>query len=129
LTFKTVAERSEGNWSVVRRLVGYDRYSSRAALEQLSRVYGLVRLYGNFFQPVMKLKHKSRQGAKVRKVYDEARTPYRRLLESSVLPPERGEALGQLYRSLNPARLLARSTRSWSGSGPSQTIPRERRLR
>jgi hypothetical protein len=34
------------NWSVVRRLVGYDRYSSRAALQTLNR------LYVNFFQPV-----------------------------------------------------------------------------
>jgi len=32
------------NWSVVRRLVGYDRYSSRAALEALNRVYELLRL-------------------------------------------------------------------------------------
>ncbi len=29
------------NWSVVRRLVGYDRYNSRAALEALNRVYEL----------------------------------------------------------------------------------------
>ena len=41
------------NWSVVRRLVDYDRYSPRAALEALNRVYYLLRLYVNFFQPVM----------------------------------------------------------------------------
>ena len=61
------------NWSVVRRLVGYDRYSSRAALEALNRVYDLTRLYVNFFQPVMKLVSKTRHGAKVHKVYDTAR--------------------------------------------------------
>ena len=33
------------NWSVVRRLVGYDRYNSRVALEALNRVYDLTRLY------------------------------------------------------------------------------------
>ena len=93
------------NWSVVRRLVGYDRYCSQAALEQLNELYGLVRLYVNFFQPTMKLKHKSRQGAKVRKVYDEATTPYHRLLRSGVLTPEAREALDRLYRSLNPVRL------------------------
>ncbi len=54
------------NWSVVRRLVGYDRYDSKAALEALNRVYNLTRLYVNFFQPDMKLVHKSRNGAKVR---------------------------------------------------------------
>lgn len=51
------------NWSVIRRLVGYDRYSSRLAMETLNRVYDLVRLYVNFFQPVMKLVSKSRNGA------------------------------------------------------------------
>ena len=91
---------------MVRRLVGYDRYASKAALAQLGRVYQHLRLYANFFQPVMKLRHKSRQGAKVRKVYDEARTPYQRLLQSGVLPPSKQESLEALYRSLNPARLL-----------------------
>ena len=73
------------NWSVVRRLIGYDRYKSRAALEALNRVYDLLRLYINFFQPVMKLKHKTRNGAKVYKIYDTAQTPYQRLLKSGVL--------------------------------------------
>jgi hypothetical protein len=95
------------NWSVVRRLVGYDRYTSRAALEQLNRLYDLLRLYGNFFQPLMKLKHKTRHGAKVHKVYDTARTPYQRLLESGVLSLQKREAVARLYRTLNPVALLA----------------------
>ena len=66
------AHVEQKNWSVVRRLVGYDRYSSKPALEQLERIYQLVRCYVNFFQPVMQLKHKSRHGAKVHKVYDSA---------------------------------------------------------
>ena len=94
------------NWTVVRRLVGYDRYNSKAAFEQLGRVYQHLRLYINFFQPTMKLKHKTRQGARVHKLYDDARTPYRRLLESAVLTPERRQNLDKLYRSLNPALLL-----------------------
>jgi transposase InsO family protein len=52
------------NWSAVRRLVGYSRYSSRAALQQLTEVYELQRLYLNFFQPVRKLVGKERVGAK-----------------------------------------------------------------
>lgn len=73
------------NWSVIRMLIGYDRYNSRQALEALNRIYSIVSLYTNFFQPVMKLKHKTRHGAKVHKVYDRARTPYQRLLESGIL--------------------------------------------
>jgi hypothetical protein len=101
------AHVEQKNWSVVRRLVGYDRYSSKAALEKLNHLYSLVRLYGNFFQPVMKLKHKTRHGAKVHKVYDTARTPYQRLLGSGILSPEQRDALARLYHSLDPVRLHA----------------------
>ena len=95
------------NWSVVRRLVGYDRYVSKAALEQLNRLYRRVRLYVNFFQPVMKLIHKTRHGARVHKVYDTASTPYRRLLARDVLTQQQQDVLANLYQSLNPVRLLA----------------------
>lgn len=94
------------NWSVVRRVVGYDRYSSRAALERLNMLYDCLRLYVNFFQPVMKLVAKTRHGAKVHKVYDEARTPYQRLLESSVLTEAKQQQLATSYHSLNPIALL-----------------------
>jgi hypothetical protein len=96
------------NWSVVRRLIGYDRYSSRAALEALNRVYDLLRLYINFFQPVMKLKHKARNGAKVYKVYDTAQTPYQRLLTSGVLAQAKQQELAAVYSGLNPVLLLKR---------------------
>jgi hypothetical protein len=94
------------NWSVVRRLIGYDRYSSRAALETLNRVYDLLRLYVNFFQPVMKLVTKTRYGAKVHKVYDKAQTPYQRLLNSGVLSETKQQTLAATYHGLNPAVLL-----------------------
>jgi hypothetical protein len=101
------AHVEQKNWSVVRRLVGYDRYTSKPALELLNRVYRYLRLYANFFQPTMKLKHKTRHGAKVHKVYDAARTPYQRLLESDLLNTEEETALSKLYHSLNPVQLLA----------------------
>ena len=97
-------EQKNGN--VVRRVVGYDRYSSQAALERLNMVYDCLRLYFNFFQPVMKLVTKTRHGAKVHKVYDEARTPYQRLLESSVLTEAKRGELAAVYRGLNPVMLL-----------------------
>jgi len=91
---------------VVRRLIGYDRYSSRAALEVLNRVYNLVRLYVNFFQPVMKLVSKTRHGAKVHKVYDKAQTPYQRLLEAGIPAQGKQAELAAIYRGLQPVRLL-----------------------
>ena len=94
------------NWSVVRRLIGYDRYNSRAALEVLNRIYELTRLYINFFQPVMKLVSKSRHGAKVYKVYDTAQTPYQRLLRSGVLTEAKRQELATIYYGLHPVLLL-----------------------
>ncbi len=94
------------NWSVVRRVIGYDRFISKAALEALGDVYTLLRLYVNFFQPVLKLVGKSRHGAKVHKVYDTAQTPYQRLLRSGVLTEDKKRELAAIYGALNPVTLL-----------------------
>ena len=96
------------NWSVVRRLVGYHRYSSKAAYEQMERLYLLVGRYFNFFQPISKLVHKERVGAKVTKRYDVAKTPYQRLLEAGVLGETERTSLEGEYESLNPVQLKAR---------------------
>ena len=58
------------NWTVVRKYVGYARYEGDLARIALNELYRDLRLYVNFFQPVMKLAHKTRHGAKVHKVYD-----------------------------------------------------------
>jgi hypothetical protein len=97
-------EQKNGN--VVRRLVGYDRYASKAAYQCLERLYASVRLYTNFFQPTMKLVSKTRHGAKVHKVYDTARTPYQRLLESEVLTETKKQELATTYHYLNPVHIL-----------------------
>ena len=97
-------EQKNGN--VVRRLVGYDRYTSKAAYQCLERLYYDVRLYINFFQPTMKLVSKTRHGAKVNKVYDTARTPYQRLLEAGVLREAKQQELAATYHGLNPVQLL-----------------------
>ncbi len=97
-------EQKNGN--VVRRLVGYDRYTSRAAFQCLERLYDGVRLYMNFFQPTMKLVSKTRHGAKVNKTYDTARTPYQRLLGAGMLTEVRQQELAATYHGLNPVKLL-----------------------
>jgi hypothetical protein len=68
------------NYSVVRRAVGYRRYDTPSELEALNELYAVLRLYTNYFQPSMKLIEKTRSGSKVRKKYDKAKTPYRRVL-------------------------------------------------
>ena len=87
---------------VVRRLVGYDRDSSRAILQ---RVYGLLRLEHNFFRPVRKLVTKHRIGSKVVKRYNAAQTPDQRVLAAGVLTAEPRQALGQQLQALDPITL------------------------
>ncbi len=101
------AHVEQKNWTAVRRLIGYDRYATRAALERLQSVHRLAALYQNFFQPVRKLVHKSRQGARVRRIYDTAQTPYQRLLTWEELTGEARESLERRYQGLNPVRLKA----------------------
>jgi hypothetical protein len=93
------------NWPVVRQQVGYLRYDTPAELEALRELYRHLRLYVNFFQPQMKLVAKTRRGAKVSKTFDTARTPYQRVLESSVVADQAKEVLRAAYLGLNPARL------------------------
>jgi hypothetical protein len=92
---------------IVRRLVGYDRYASRAAHRALQDLYGLLWLHVNFLRPVRKLLSKQRVGAKIVKRYDAAQTPYQRLLATGVLTPAGRAALEQQFLALNPATLAA----------------------
>jgi len=99
------------NYSVVRRNVGYMRYDSDQEVELLNRLYGRLRLYTNYFQPVMKLISKERAGARVRKSYDIAKTPYQRLVGSPEVSKETKAKLRASYEKLNPAALKREITR------------------
>lgn len=101
------AHVEQKNWSVVRKLIGYGRYESEAALVQLNRVYALLRIWTNFWQPSLKLIAKERDEltGKSRKKYDEAQTPYRRLLASGILDQSQQQALAQTFASHGPAAL------------------------
>ena len=90
---------------MIRRTVGYDRYSSREAYAQLNWLYHPLGLFVNFFQPSRKLVSKERVGAKVIKRYDVAKTPYERALEKGGIDEAKRKELEELYLSLNPVRL------------------------
>ncbi len=93
------------NWHVVRRTVGYVRYDTEEELALLNELYSLLRLMTNFFSPQMKLREKTRDGARVTKRYDQAKTPYQRLLEAAALTEKAEERLDALYLSLNPVEI------------------------
>lgn len=93
------------NWQTVRRLIGYDRFDSKAAHELLARLYPLLDLQLNFFRPLRKLVHKERHGARLVKRYDAPRTPYQRLLASGALTPGHQARIEKQLALLNPAEL------------------------
>ena len=99
------------NYSVVRRNVGYARYDTEKKLKILNALYESSNPYTNFFQPVMKLTEKTRNGSKVSKKHDKARTPYQRVLESPWVSEEGKEVLRDLYVQLNPVALKREITR------------------
>lgn len=95
----------EKNGSVVRKLVGHYRYESAKAFGLLESLYELARIYVNYFQPSVKLKTKSREGAKAKRKYDVAQTPFQRLLAFGI-DDEQKQWLQAEFESLDPVRLL-----------------------
>lgn len=102
------AHVEQKNWSVVRRTIGYQRYESAAALALLTAIYADLRLYVNYFQPVMLLTHKERRGSKIHKKYDLAKTPCQRAVASRQVSPPVKLQLQRTFLELNPVTLKAR---------------------
>ena len=96
----------EKNWTHVRKVFGYLRYDTYEEMAIMNDLYhNELRLYKNFFQPVMKLVSKERVGGKIKRKYEAPKTPYQRLMESGQIPNEVKEELKGMYLSLNPAQL------------------------
>ncbi len=106
------AHVEQKNWSVVRHTVGYDRLETEQQWALLQSIYQDLRLYVNFFQPVLKLIGKEHFGSKLIRKYDTARTPYQRVMERDEVSLTRKAALLNLYLNLylhlNPAELRTR---------------------
>jgi hypothetical protein len=95
------------NGAVVRPLVGYARYEGPEAAAHLNQLYAVKRFCLNYFEPSMKLVSKSRQGARVKKDYDQPRTPFQRFIET-ISDEQEQQTLREYYRTLNPAQLRRR---------------------
>jgi len=91
----------------VRRWLGYGRYDTEQQLDAMNDLYrNELRLFNNFFRPVMKIIAKEKINNSVcRKKYDVAATPYQRLLASKQISREQKQKLTTVYLSLNPMKL------------------------
>jgi len=99
------AHVEQKNWSVVRHTIGYDRLETADELDLLKSIYEDLRLYVNFFQPVLKLVGKEQVNGKMIKKYDQPATPFRRVLASDLISPEIKANLINLYVHINPVTL------------------------
>ena len=97
------------NDSVVRRIVGYYRFEGGEARNVMAELYETYNLLVNYFFPSMKIQKKERVDAKVTKKYDEAKTPYTRLLECDSLPEGAKQELRRRKNSLNLETLLKKT--------------------
>ncbi|HVB54351.1 MAG TPA: ISNCY family transposase [Candidatus Acidoferrales bacterium] len=94
------------NWTLVRRLIGYQRLDTPTQLAWLNSLYTeLLRPYNNCFQPVMKLVGKQMVGSRTRKTYDRPTTPLRRVLAGSQADSTKIPALVSLYTATSPLTL------------------------
>lgn len=94
------------NGSVVRRLVGYDRYTSLAAARCLGELLRATRLHVNHFQPSFELEEKHRFGARVTKRYFPEATPCDRALNHPDVSEDVKRRLRAERQDPAPIRLL-----------------------
>jgi hypothetical protein len=95
------------NDTLVRAYLGDGRLDTHTHVRALNEMYDLMWVYYNLFQPVLHLTEKvyMEQEGKMKRKWDEAKTPYERLKQSVGLSGEQEERLEQLYAQTNPRAL------------------------
>ena len=110
------AHIEQKNWTHVRKLLGYVRYDTQTALDAINDLYkGDLRLLQNLFLPSVKLSRKERIGSKVRRYYDQARTPLDRVIECSGIDSAMVATFKRLLDQLDPFALSASVDRQIEG--------------
>ncbi|MGH3185590.1 MAG: hypothetical protein ACRDOE_27310 [Streptosporangiaceae bacterium] len=70
-----------------------------------NQIWGLDQTFTNYLLPQQKLIAKQRNGAKVHKRYDRAKTPARRALDHSALSTQDRARIAKAMRSVRPGEL------------------------
>jgi hypothetical protein len=100
------------NADPVRAYLGYDRLDTVEQTQAVNDLYDLMWCYHNLFQPVMRVSEKTivsgpGERTRVRRRYDDARTPFDRLCAAQALSPQQLARLTALRERTNPRQLLA----------------------
>ena len=104
----------------MRKLLGYVRYDSAAALVAINALSAELRLLQNLFLPSVKLVEKRRVGARLQRRYDAPCTLRERVVACPAADREKVRALEQLRARLDPFLLAQRVDQ---GSAPSTDWP------
>jgi hypothetical protein len=100
------AHIEQKNWTHIRQWLGYERLDHPQVVPLLNNLYRHEwRLFHNFFCPSAKLLAKERIGSKTLKHYDSPKTPYQRIIDSPLIPPQTKLSLTKQLASLNPFML------------------------
>lgn len=103
------AHVEQKNWSQVRQLFGYDRFDNPKLVDLMNDLYtNEWSQLQNHFCPTLKLKDKSRDGARYKKHYHVPQTPYHRVLACPAIAPSTRKAIVSMQASLNPFELKRR---------------------
>jgi hypothetical protein len=93
------------NATLVRAYLGQARLDTAEQCAELNALYEQLWIYYNLFQPVLHLVEKTHDGARVRRKWDDAQTPFARVLATKTLASAARERLEQLYAETNPRAL------------------------
>lgn len=93
------------NGHVIRRFLGYTRYDAIETVKIINQIYLKLELYLNHFVPSRKCVEKVRIGARYRRKYDSAQTPYARVLAHEKISDEIKKDLQEKHAKLNPLNL------------------------
>jgi hypothetical protein len=93
------------NDTLVRQYFGDLRFDRPEQIEAMNALYEQMWIYYNLFQPVMHLSEKTVVGDKMRRKWDQARTPFERLKATGKLTAQQEQRLQTLYEQTNPRNL------------------------
>jgi hypothetical protein len=91
--------------TLVRAYLGDQRLDTPAQCDALNALYAQMGVYYNLFQPVLHLVGKEVIAGKLKRTWDEARTPSQRLVVTDALTPTAAAGLAALHTATNPRQL------------------------
>lgn len=100
------AHIEQKNWTRIRQWFGYERHDNPVVVPLLNELCrGPWEQFLNYFVPTFKLLDREEERSRIKRIYDEPKTPLARVLNSPEVSLERKNQLNQEMPKLNPFAL------------------------